>query len=100
MPFEIVIHVRGVKDEVVSPMTYPTSEDAAGALEPIHEAIAAEGVVRLPWYGGKAANIIDADVRSVDTTRPADTRDIEELVAVMARLLGTVSEHDDREQSG
>jgi hypothetical protein len=100
MPFEIVIHVRGVKDEVVSPATYPTLEDTAGDLEPIHEAIAADGVVRLPWYGGKAANIIDVDVRSVDTTRPADPRSIEELVAVMARLLGTVSEHDDREQSG
>ena len=86
--YEIVIHARGAKAEIVSPTTYATLEGAARDLEPINEAITSDGVVSLPWYAGKADSINAAVVRETALSRPADGRSVNELLARLEQLGG------------
>lgn len=88
MPYEIVIHCRGVKEEITSPETYSTAEEAAADLEPLHVAIAgaADEVMKLPWFGGAGANIICVHVRHTEASRGSSAPTIEEAQELVKRM--------------
>jgi hypothetical protein len=84
--YEVVIHAKGAKSDIVSPTTYDTDVEAAKDLEALHEAMESGGVVRLSWYAGRADNINAAVICETSIERPASSRTSDDVLADLDKL--------------
>ena len=71
MPYEVVVHLRALKDQPhPSPITFASQEEAEAAAEPIRNTRRDGELIDLPWLQVDAKDVLSIHVRETREIRP------------------------------